>query len=128
MMNAEIADDLAPARAADPERLQRVLANLLANAIAHTPPDGSVIVKAEQIAGGVEVEVSDTGEGILPCDRPRVFEPFYRGGDAAARTGTGSGLGLAIARAIVEAHGGSIWLGEARTGCSVRFTLPAATA
>ncbi len=74
----------------------------------------------------VEVEVADTGAGIAPQDRPHVFEPFYRGGDEAARTGPGSGLGLAIARAIIEAHGGRIWLAEAAGGTHVRFTLPAA--
>jgi len=100
--------------------------NLLQNAIHHTPPDGSVLISAQQDNGSVQIEVADTGEGIAPADRPRVFEPFYRGGSEVARTGAGSGLGLAISRAIVEAHGGRIWLAEAGTGTSVRLTLPVA--
>lgn len=122
--------ELALARA-NPEKLQRVLLNLLQNAIRHTPADGSVVVLAGRGSGAdadaVEIEVRDSGEGIAAADRPRVFEPFYRGGSEAARTRSGSGLGLAIARAIVEAHGGRIWLadgaGEAH-GTVVRFTLP----
>jgi signal transduction histidine kinase len=125
-LRAEIPSDLGPARA-NPEQLGRVLANLLTNAIRHTPPDGSVLVRAHQRDGAAEIEVSDTGEGIAAADQPRVFEPFYRGGSEAARTNSGSGLGLAIARTIVEAHGGRIWLAEARTGTRICFTLPLAT-
>jgi signal transduction histidine kinase len=125
-LRAEIAPDLRPAQA-NPEQLGRVLANLLANAIRHTPPDGTVLVRAQQRNGSAEIEVSDTGEGIAAVDEPRVFEPFYRGGSEAARTTTGSGLGLAIARTIVEAHGGSIWLAQARNGTRICFTLPLAS-
>ena len=112
-----------PARA-NPEKVQRVLFNLIQNAIRHTPADGSVTVLAEASNGRVEIEVSDTGDGIEADDRPRVFEPFYRGGSEAARTRAGAGLGLAISRAIVEAHGGQIWLAESTTGTRVRFSLP----
>ncbi|MGA8354151.1 MAG: HAMP domain-containing sensor histidine kinase [Solirubrobacteraceae bacterium] len=115
-----------PPAQANPEKLQRALCNLLQNAIRHTPPDGSVQVRAEQLHGSVEVEVADTGLGIAEADLPHVFEPFYRGGQEAARTGAGSGLGLAICRAIVEAHGGRIWLADAMQGTRVRFTLPLA--
>jgi signal transduction histidine kinase len=125
-VHAEIARDLRPARA-NPEQLGRVLANLLTNAIRHTPPDGSVLVRAHQRDGTAEIEVSDTGEGIAAADQPRIFEPFYRGGNQAARTNTGAGLGLAIARTIVEAHGGKIWLADARTGTRICFTLPLAS-
>ncbi|HMD51518.1 MAG TPA: HAMP domain-containing sensor histidine kinase [Solirubrobacteraceae bacterium] len=125
LVSAEIARGLAPARA-NPEKLARVLANLLHNAINHTPPDGSVHVSAQEANGAAEIEVSDTGEGISSVDRPRVFDPFYRGGGEVARTHAGSGLGLAIARAIVEAHGGQIWLADALQGTRVRFTLPLA--
>jgi len=124
-VRAEIPGDLRPARA-NPEQLGRVLANLLTNAIRHTPPDGSVLVRAQQRSNTAEIEVSDTGEGIDAADQPRVFEPFYRGGSEAARTGSGSGLGLAIARTIVEAHGGQIWLADARAGTRICFTLPLA--
>jgi signal transduction histidine kinase len=107
------------------EQLRRVLFNLIQNAIRHTPPDGSVTVRAEDVGGAVEVEVADTGGGIAPEQRERVFEPFYRGD--ASRHEPGAGLGLAIARAIVEAHGGAIWLEDAPAGTRVRFRLPAAT-
>jgi signal transduction histidine kinase len=74
----------------------------------------------------VEVEVSDTGEGLAAGDRERAFEPFFRGGASSARGGEGAGLGLAICRAIVEAHGGKIWLADAPRGTRVRFSLPRA--
>jgi signal transduction histidine kinase len=112
-----------PARA-NPEKVQRVLFNLIQNAIRHTPADGSVTVLAEAADGRVEIEVADTGDGIGENDRGRVFEPFYRGGSDAARTRAGAGLGLAISRAIVEAHGGRIWLADSPTGTRVRFSLP----
>jgi signal transduction histidine kinase len=118
---------------ANAEKVQRVLFNLIVNAIRHTPADGSVVVRARPArdGSGVEVEVVDDGAGVAAEERERVFEPFYRGGaDGPARTaGDGAGLGLAISRAIVEAHGGRIWLEPARPrGTRVRFTLPAAVA
>ncbi len=117
------ATDSGPVTAtADPERLQRVLFNLIQNAIRHTPPDGSITVRTQADADAVHVEVRDTGSGIAPADRERVFEPFYRGD--RARSEAGAGLGLAICSAIVEAHGGRIWLGEAPEGTAVCFTLP----
>jgi len=122
---AEVPETLEPARA-NPEKLQRVLFNLIQNAIRHTPADGSVVVRAEPAAAGIEVEVADTGDGIAPGERERVFTAFYRGGAAAARTGSGAGLGLAVSRAIVEAHGGRIWLTDTPVGTTVRFSLPAA--
>jgi signal transduction histidine kinase len=122
---AEVPDTLSPARA-NPEKLQRVLFNLIQNAIRHTPADGSVVVRAEPVAAGIEFEVADTGDGIAPEERDRVFTAFYRGGTDAARTNPGAGLGLAVSRAIVEAHGGRIWLADAAVGTRVRFVLPAA--
>jgi signal transduction histidine kinase len=121
-----VVTDLRPGLGAprgNPEQLQRVLFNLIQNAIRHTPPDGSVTVRAEGVDGGVEVEVADTGGGIVAEARERVFEPFYRAD--AARHEPGAGLGLAIARAFVEAHGGAIWLEDAPVGTRVRFRLPA---
>jgi signal transduction histidine kinase len=124
-VHAEIPGSLAPARA-NPEKLQRVLFNLIQNAIRHTPADGSVVVRAEPVADRIEVEVSDTGVGISPEEREHVFTAFYRGGLDASRTGAGAGLGLAVSRAIVEAHGGRIWLEEAPVGTRVRFSVPVA--
>jgi signal transduction histidine kinase len=109
---------------ANAEKVQRVLFNLIQNAIRHTPADGSVTVRARNAGGGVEIEVADEGEGISPADSERVFDAFYRGDES--RSEDGAGLGLAISRAIVEAHGGRIWLDECRPGTSVHFTLQAA--
>ncbi|MFA9400079.1 MAG: sensor histidine kinase [Acidobacteriota bacterium] len=108
---------------ANPEKVQRVLFNLIQNAIRHTPADGSVTVRARSLSGAVEVEVTDEGAGIAPVDRDHVFEPFYRGGTDSSRTTEGAGLGLAISRAIVEAHGGEIWLEPSGRGTRMRFTL-----
>jgi signal transduction histidine kinase len=120
-VTAEFGDAMGAAHA-NPEKLQRVMFNLIQNAIRHTPPDGTVTVRAEMVADGVEIEVADTGAGIPAEHRRRVFEPFYRADDA--RTDAGAGLGLAVSRAIVEAHGGAIWLVEAPVGARVRFRLP----
>jgi signal transduction histidine kinase len=122
---AELPDGKVVAEA-DAEKVQRVLFNLIQNAIRHTPADGSVTVRAKGGPGGVEVEVADSGEGIPAGEDDRVFEAFYRGD--SARGEEGAGLGLAISRAIVEAHGGHIWLEDANPGTRVRFTLPAGIA
>jgi signal transduction histidine kinase len=109
---------------ADPEKVQRVLFNLIRNAIRHTPADGTVTVRATGGRGEVEVEVADTGDGIPAAERERVFDAFFRGGADASRGSDGAGLGLAVSRAIVERHGGRIWLEPAARGTSVRFSLP----
>jgi signal transduction histidine kinase len=106
---------------ANAEKVQRVLFNLIQNAIRHTPADGSVTVRARNAGAGIEVEVADEGEGIPPADGERVFDAFYRGDKS--RSEDGAGLGLAISRAIVEAHGGRIWLEDGVPGTSVHFTL-----
>ena len=124
-VHTAVPPDLAPAHA-NPEKLQRVLFNLIQNAIRHTPADGSVTVAAEANGTTVEVEVADTGEGVPAAERERVFDPFFRGGEGAARSGESTGLGLTISRAIVEAHGGMIWLAESDAGTRVRFSLPRA--
>ena len=109
-----------------PDKVERVLLNLLANALRHTPSDGSVAVRVEQIDSQVRVSVEDTGEGLGPEARARMFDRFWRGDPA--RSAPGSGLGLAIARGLVEAHGGRIWAEERpEGGARVSFTLPAAT-
>jgi signal transduction histidine kinase len=122
---AEVPAVLGAARA-NPEKVQRVLFNLIQNAIRHTPADGSVVVRAEPVADRIEIEVADSGDGIAPAERERVFTAFYRGGTDAARTTAGAGLGLAVSRAIVEAHGGEIWLADSTVGTRVRFSLPVA--
>ena len=125
-MRLELARELRPARG-NPEQLQRVLFNLIQNAIRHTPADGSVVVRAwphEDL--GVEVEVADSGDGIDPAAGRRLFEPFVQGPSRAEGQTGSAGLGLAIARAIVEAHGGQIWVAhDSRPGTQIRFRLPA---
>ncbi len=121
-VRTDLPDSLDPARA-NPEKLQRVLFNLIQNAIRHTPADGSVVIRAEPVADRIEIEVADTGDGIDAAERDLVFGPFYRGGVNASRTGAGAGLGLAVSRAIVEAHGGKIWLADCDGGTRVRFSL-----
>jgi signal transduction histidine kinase len=125
-VTANVPDALSPARA-NPEKIQRVLFNLIQNAIRHTPADGSVVVRAEPAETGIEVEIVDSGDGIAPEERDHVFTAFYRGGTQASRSGDGAGLGLAVARAIVEAHGGRIWLADSSRGTRVRFSLPVAS-
>ncbi len=107
-----------------PEKVERVLMNLLTNALRHTPNDGAVAIRVEPVAGEVQVAVEDTGEGLDQEARARMFERFWRGD--RSRTTRGAGLGLAIARGLVEAHGGRIWA-EDREGGGARicFTLPA---
>jgi len=124
-MHAELTEDLRAARA-NPEQIQRVLFNLIQNAIRHTPADGSVTVRASGSPGAVEVEVLDTGRGIPAAERERVFDAFVQGSERVSRSDGSAGLGLAISRAIVEAHGGRIWIEDAAAGTSVRFSLPAA--
>lgn len=119
-----------------PQKIERVLYNLVANAIRHTPPGGSVRVSVrpwERTPPGapastlVLFEVTDTGEGIAAEDLPHIFERFYRGEKSRSRATGGAGLGLAIARGIVEAHGGQIWAESERgRGTTVRFTVPSA--
>lgn len=117
---------------ADAQKIGRVLYNLGANAIRHTPPGGSVTFRVAACAGAggrpeALVEVADTGEGIAAEELPHIFERFYRSERSRSRATGGAGLGLAIARGIVEAHGGRISLESERgRGTSVRFTLPAA--
>jgi signal transduction histidine kinase len=111
---------------ANPDMLGRVLLNLLQNAIRNTPLDGAVVISARQLGDALQVEVADTGPGVPKPDQPYIFEPGYRGSDQGAR-GAGSGLGLAISRAIVEAHGGAIWLANGSPGTRIQLTLPIAT-
>lgn len=148
-------DGALPLVSVDARQLHRVLTNLLQNALRHTAPGGSVLLRAKPEPGSnkgyVLVQVLDTGEGIPPHDLPHVFAPTYRGEASRRRTsaetesfaGAGAGLGLAIARSIVEAHGGRIWAAspippELRSlvstetgatsppGTTLSFTLPAA--
>ncbi|MGH2649699.1 MAG: sensor histidine kinase [Actinomycetota bacterium] len=104
----------------DPVRIGEVLANLVSNAVRHTPPGGSVSVLAEPSGGSVVFSVTDTGPGIPPEDLPHVFDRFVKSADSG-----GAGLGLAIARSLVEAHGGEISAeSDHEYGTTIRFALP----
>jgi signal transduction histidine kinase len=117
-----------PARAVcAPEKVERVLFNLLTNSLRHTPSDGSVAVVVEPASEELLITVEDTGEGIAPELLRRMFDRFWRGDRARSSGRAGGGLGLAIAQGLVEAQGGRIWA-ESRPGGGARvsFTLPAA--
>jgi signal transduction histidine kinase len=116
--------DRLPLVAADAERVQQILVNLLANAVRFTPPGGSVQVSASLEKGSVLVRVADTGVGI-PADLvPKIFDPY----EQAHRGRGGSGVGLTVVRSLVEAHGGRVWVeSEEGRGSRFTFTLPIAT-
>jgi signal transduction histidine kinase len=138
---SDIPPDLPPI-SGDRQRLNQVLVNLLANALRHTPPEGTITISAKPVTGGMPasssgsggiegvgpallVSVADTGQGIPPEDLPYVFERFYRADKSRARASGGSGLGLAIARQLIEAHGGRIWVeSQPGAGATFSFTLP----
>jgi signal transduction histidine kinase len=108
----------------DPERIHQVLANLLQNAVRHSPADGDVLVAARTDRDRVRIEVRDEGPGIPDHEAEQVFERFYRGAAGLSREG-GSGLGLAIARWIVDLHGGDIRAEpNAPRGCRMVVALP----
>jgi len=110
----------------DAQLIGRVLANLVSNALRHTPPGGLVQVQAARDHEQVRVEIQDSGEGIDPNDLPHVFERFYRGEKSRSRATGGTGLGLAIARGIVESHGGQIGVeSDPGRGTCFFFVLPA---
>jgi len=112
---------------ADAERLHQVVANLVENAVRHSPPKGRVSVRALAApGGGARLEVSDDGPGIPDSEVTRVFERFYRADSARSSSDGGAGLGLAIARWIVELHGGDIHPEKREPhGCRMVVTLPA---
>jgi signal transduction histidine kinase len=108
------------------EKMSRVLANLLSNALRYTPAEGKIELQAQQTAEGIEVTICDNGPGFSPDDLERVFEKFYRGEQARSRATGGAGLGLAIAAGIVAAHNGRIWAANRpEGGACVGFSLPA---
>ena len=121
----EIPGDL-PSLDADAERVHQVLFNLVDNAVRFVPDGGEVTIAAQRHNGSVEISVADNGVGIPREHLPRLFERFYRGDAARSRDGGGTGIGLAIARSVVEAHGGSIRAqSEPGIGSVFSFDLPA---
>ncbi len=125
-LTADLPDGI-PQTEIDPDRIGQVLQNLLCNALAHTPRGGTVAVRARPMGNEVEVAVSDTGSGISAEHLPHVFERFYRVDPSRSRSTGGTGIGLAIAKQLVEAHGGRIWAeSEIGKGSTFHFTLPVA--
>jgi signal transduction histidine kinase len=112
----------------DAERVHQVVANLVENAVRHSPRPGRVTISAEAADGGrVRLAVADEGPGVAPADADRVFERFYRADAARTAGGGGAGLGLAIARWIVDLHGGEIRVERVEPhGCRMVVELPAA--
>jgi signal transduction histidine kinase len=120
----KVAADTDPVRF-DAQHIGRVLYNLVGNALRHTSAGGQIELTARREAGELCVEVIDTGEGIHSEDLPHVFEQFYRGEKSRSRATGGAGLGLAIARGIIEAHGGKIGVkSEPGKGARFYFTIP----
>lgn len=113
----------------DVDRVGQILGVLLDNALRHTPSRGSVRIDAARSAGGVDIVVADTGEGIADDDLEHVFDRFYRGDSARSTATGGSGIGLTIARSLAHAHGGRLTASSEGLGRGSRFTLhlPVAT-
>jgi two-component system OmpR family sensor kinase/two-component system sensor histidine kinase BaeS len=128
-LDVQVAPDL-PEVAADPQRIAQVLSNLVGNAVRHTPAGGQVTLHAwaahpPGLVPALVIAVADTGSGIAPADLPHIFDRFWRADRARTRSSGGAGLGLAIARRIVEAHGGQIGAqSQPGHGTTVTFTLP----
>ncbi len=112
-----------PQVAGDPARLQQIFWNLLSNALKFTPEEGRVYVRLKKAGSHVEVSVADTGEGIPPDFLPFIFERFRQADSSAVRKHGGLGLGLAIARHLVELHGGTIRAESAGNGQGTTFFL-----
>jgi two-component system OmpR family sensor kinase/two-component system sensor histidine kinase BaeS len=112
-----------PEFSVDPDRLDQVLSNLVSNALRYTPQGGQIILRALALPGGARLVVEDMGAGISPEDLPYIFDRFWRGDRSRTRGGgAGSGLGLAIAKQLVQAHGGRIGV-ESRPGAGTTFTI-----
>jgi signal transduction histidine kinase len=108
-----------------PEKVERVLLNLIANAVRHAPDGGTVSVVVEPHADRVPVAVEDTGNGITHLTGKRMFDLFWRDDESRTRSTGGAGVGLAVAQGVVRAHGGTIWAeNRSSGGARVAFTLP----
>ena len=120
-LSLEVAPELELVEA-DELKIKRVIVNLLSNAVKFTPDSGSVTVVARNAGEDVQVAVQDTGPGISPADQERIFEEFQQVGQSALQQHEGTGLGLALAKKLVELHGGRIWV-ESAPGAGSTFTV-----
>ena len=117
-----VIDSNIPEIQGDEERLAQVLGNLINNAIRHTPTNGAIRLNARRESQGVRLSVEDTGEGIPADALPHVFDRFYRVDQARQQNSGESGLGLAIAKSLIEAHGGTIEV-FSQVGFGTRFDI-----
>jgi two-component system sensor histidine kinase KdpD len=109
---------------ADRQRVAQILVNLVDNATTYSPYDTDITVSAQQTGTLIQIDVRDTGIGIPPQDRQRVFEVFQRGENDSTKRTKGAGRGLAICKGLIEAHGGEIWVQDhAGPGTVMSFTL-----
>jgi signal transduction histidine kinase len=127
MLHAKLPPELPTVRV-DPDRVTQLLSNVIGNAVKFTSAGGTVAVSARVEGGEVAIAVADTGQGIPAAQLPRVFERFFQATLTSRAPRHGAGLGLPIARGIVEAHGGRIWIeSEPGVGTTVHFTFPIAS-
>jgi signal transduction histidine kinase len=113
-----------PMITADEDRITQVLSNLFSNAVKYSSDGGKVTVSGQILPDEIVICVSDEGTGIAPEDVPRVFDLFYRSNEASRKT-PGAGLGLYLAKAVVEAHAGRIWVDDrVSDGARICFSLP----
>ena len=120
-LDGQVDESLSPV-SIDAQRVQRVFYNLVQNALRHTPPEGTILLKAQDVGDEVQVDVIDTGEGIPEQEFSRLFESTYWPDQSRSRASGGTGLGLSIAMGIVEAHGGRIWV-ESQVGVGSKFSF-----
>jgi two-component system phosphate regulon sensor histidine kinase PhoR len=119
--------DNPPPISADPKNVEKVLGNLISNAINYSPNGGQVSLSVRGVGDAVEIAVSDTGVGIAPQELPKIFEKFYRVKHPKTRNVTGTGLGLSLVKGIVEAHHGHIEVESIpEQGTTFRILWPAA--
>jgi signal transduction histidine kinase len=123
-ISVHIGDDLNPVWA-DSQMLRQVVLNLISNAMKYTPREGKIEIAVRRVGNGLRWEVTDTGIGIPKSDLGKLFEKFYRAGNAHAVETEGTGLGLYLVRLIVEQFGGKVWCtSEEGVGSTFAFTLP----
>jgi signal transduction histidine kinase len=115
-----------PVVLADEQRMTQVFSNMVSNAVKYSPEGGTITIRGQTRPSEIVVSVADQGPGIPAQDAPRVFDRFYRSSETARKT-KGAGLGLYLAKAVIEAHGGRIWVdSSAEPGARISFSLPRA--
>lgn len=120
-----LVEDPSPIVLGDPQRIERVFLNLLSNAVKFSPPGTRISIEVRGTPSSAIASVSDTGPGIPKSAHPHLFEQFYTGRTSSSSLDIGAGLGLPIAKGIIEAHGGKLWVDcDVETGATFLFSLP----